>query len=127
MPIATETFYQEMLDNAKNYNKRICIERRQRLPFLDSQTGVAQNHSSLVVPYRYRGPGYVCVYKFSKFVFQYIYFVGRKFGQIYTYPSRRWKKKSSFLFNEYPLGKVKTSEAEVIEGMLKIIENKIGC
>lgn len=96
MPIGSDSYYQEMLDNAKNYNKRICIERRQRLPFLDSQTGVAQNHSGLCIPYRYRGPG-------------------RKFGQIYTYPSRRWKKKSSLMFNDYPLGKVKVPEVEVSE------------
>lgn len=52
-----EQYYKEAMDNAASYNARLCIERRQRLPFLDSQTGVAQNHSNLWVPYRYRGPG----------------------------------------------------------------------
>ena len=36
---------------------RMSIERKQRLPFIDSHTGVAQNHSDLFQAYRYRNPG----------------------------------------------------------------------
>ena len=53
----TEQHYREALENVASYNSRLCNERRQRLPFLDSQTGVAQNHTNLWIPYRYRGPG----------------------------------------------------------------------
>lgn len=66
--------YKETLENSANYNTRLCIERRMRLPFLDSQTGVAQNHSSLFMHKRQRMPG----------ILQ---------GQIYTYPRQRWRKK----------------------------------
>ena len=55
----TEQHYREALENVASYNSRLCTERRQRLPFIDSQTGVAQNHTNLWIPYRYRGPGTV--------------------------------------------------------------------
>ena len=35
-----DTAYREAIENSANYNTRLCIERRLRLPFLDSQTGV---------------------------------------------------------------------------------------
>ena len=52
-----EQYYKECVEQAANYNARLASERKMRLPFLDSQTGVAQNHSQLWMPYRYRGPG----------------------------------------------------------------------
>ncbi|KAJ9588352.1 hypothetical protein L9F63_018278, partial [Diploptera punctata] len=66
--------YREAIENSANYNTRLCIERRLRMPFLDSQTGVAQNHSNLFMTPRQRIPGLIE-------------------GQIYTYPSKRWRKK----------------------------------
>lgn len=63
-----------MLESSANFNTRLCVERRMRLPFLDSQTGVAQNHSSLFMHKRQRMPGVIP-------------------GQIYTYPRHRWRKK----------------------------------
>lgn len=69
-----DTAYKELLENSANYNTRLCIERRLRLPFLDSQTGVAQNHSQLFMNKRQRMPGLAQ-------------------GQIYTYPRQRWRKK----------------------------------
>lgn len=45
-----------------------------RVPFFDSQTCVAQNHSSLYMPKRHRMPGLLP-------------------GQIYSYPRPRWRKK----------------------------------
>ncbi|XP_078040502.1 double PHD fingers d4 isoform X2 [Augochlora pura] len=69
-----DTAYRESIENASNYNSRLCRERRLRMPFLDSQTGVAQNHSSLFMSARERLPGLL-------------------HGQIYTYPSKRWRKK----------------------------------
>ncbi|XP_023027415.1 zinc finger protein ubi-d4 isoform X2 [Leptinotarsa decemlineata] len=66
--------YKEALENSVNYNTRLCIERRLRLPFIDTQTGVAQNHSALFMNKRQRIPG----------LFP---------GQIYSYPRQRWRKK----------------------------------
>lgn len=69
-----EAAYKEALENSSNYNMRLNIERRLRLPFIDTQTGVAQNHSSLFMDRRQRIPGLLP-------------------GQIYSYPRQRWRKK----------------------------------
>ncbi|XP_024875662.1 zinc finger protein ubi-d4 isoform X2 [Temnothorax curvispinosus] len=69
-----DTAYREAIENSSNYNSRLCRERRLRMPFLDSQTGVAQNHSALFMSSRERLPGLL-------------------HGQVYTYPSKRWRKK----------------------------------
>ncbi|XP_076625001.1 double PHD fingers d4 isoform X1 [Colletes latitarsis] len=69
-----DTAYRESIENASNYNSRLCRDRRLRMPFLDSQTGVAMNHSALFMSARERLPGLL-------------------HGQIYTYPSKRWRKK----------------------------------
>ncbi|CAB3381265.1 Hypothetical predicted protein [Cloeon dipterum] len=66
--------YKEAIENSATYNTRLCMERRMRMPFLDSQTGVAQNHSNLFWSSRQRLPGL-------------------NEGQIYSYPSKRWRKK----------------------------------
>lgn len=68
-----DSAYKEVLENSENYNTRLCIERRLRMPFLDPQTGVAQNHCALFMKRRQRMPGL-------------------REGQIYTYPSGRWRK-----------------------------------
>lgn len=90
----SEQYYREALENVASYNSRLCSERRQRLPFLDSQTGVAQNHSNLWIPYRYRGPG-------------------RSHGQIYSYPAQRWKKKCSLPLPDIPLPRLKPADTEL--------------
>ncbi|XP_011680111.1 zinc finger protein ubi-d4 isoform X2 [Strongylocentrotus purpuratus] len=69
-----EQFYKEALENASNFNSRMMSERKLRLPFLDSQTGVAQNNCFLWFQKRHRAQG-------------------QERGQLYTYPSRRWRKK----------------------------------
>ncbi|KAL5286969.1 DPF2 family protein [Megaselia abdita] len=68
-----EKAYREILENSETFNQRLCIERRLRMPFLDPQTGVAQNHCALFMKQNQRLPGF-------------------KKGQIYTYPSKRWQK-----------------------------------
>lgn len=65
--------YQETILMSANFNTRLCVERRLRLPFLDPQTGLAQNHSHLYAKPKHRLPGF-------------------RAGQIYTYPSIRWRK-----------------------------------
>ncbi|XP_075213329.1 zinc finger protein ubi-d4-like isoform X3 [Lycorma delicatula] len=70
----SDSAYREAIENSANYNTRLCIERRLRMPFLDPQTGLAQNHSNLFMSSRQRMPGL-------------------QEGQVYTYPSKRWRKK----------------------------------
>ncbi|CAL1573611.1 unnamed protein product [Knipowitschia caucasica] len=69
-----EQCYREALEQCRNYNTRLCAERSVRLPFLDSQTGVAQSNCYIWMEKRQRGPGMAP-------------------GQLYTYPSRRWRKR----------------------------------
>lgn len=69
-----DSLYKEIIENSLSYNSRVCIERRLRLPFIDTQTGVAQNHSSLFHHKRERIPGLLP-------------------GQIYSYPRQRWRKR----------------------------------
>lgn len=68
-----DTTYRETIEFSANFNTRLCIERRLRLPFIDPQTGVAQNHSQLFMDRRQRLPPF-------------------REGQIYSYPAARWRK-----------------------------------
>ncbi|EDW01435.1 GH21439 [Drosophila grimshawi] len=78
-----DTAYKEILENSENFNTRLCIERRLRMPFLDPQTGVAQTHCALFMKRKQRMPGF-------------------RHGQIYTYPSARWRKpKRQYLLNPH--------------------------
>ncbi|XP_062379596.1 zinc finger protein DPF3-like isoform X3 [Sardina pilchardus] len=69
-----DQFYQEAIEHCRSYNARLCAERSVRLPFLDSQTGVAQNNCYIWMERHHRGPGMTA-------------------GQMYTYPARCWRKK----------------------------------
>uniref|UniRef100_A0A8C9S1G0 Double PHD fingers 3 n=1 Tax=Scleropages formosus TaxID=113540 RepID=A0A8C9S1G0_SCLFO len=69
-----DQFYKEAIEHCRSYNARLCAERSVRLPFLDSQTGVAQNNCYIWMERRHRGPGLAA-------------------GQMYTYPARCWRKK----------------------------------
>lgn len=44
--------YREAVENSVNYNTRLCIERRLRMPFLDTQTGIIY-HNVLLYSNRY--------------------------------------------------------------------------
>ena len=71
--IPFSSLYKDALEHTSTYNSRLVFERKQRSPFLDSQTGVAQVSchlwkSKLVR----RAPAYPY--------------------QLYSYPARRWKK-----------------------------------
>ncbi|XP_013862091.1 zinc finger protein ubi-d4 isoform X2 [Austrofundulus limnaeus] len=74
MEVLGEQCYRDALEQCHNYNTRLCAERSVRMPFLDSQTGVAQSNCYIWMEKRHRGPGMAP-------------------GQLYTYPSRRWRKK----------------------------------
>ncbi|XP_003214242.3 zinc finger protein ubi-d4-like, partial [Meleagris gallopavo] len=73
-PSLGEQYYRDAMEQCHNYNARLCAERSVRLPFLDSQTGVAQSNCYIWMEKRHRGPGLAA-------------------GQLYSYPARRWRKK----------------------------------
>lgn len=77
-----DSSYSELIEFSSNFNTRLSIERKLRMPFLDPQTGVAQNHSNLFMKKSQRLPGL-------------------RAGQIYTYPSQRWRttRKRQYLTN----------------------------
>ncbi|KAK0155612.1 Zinc finger protein neuro-d4 [Merluccius polli] len=53
-----EEFYKEAIEHCRSYNARLCAERSMRLPFLDSQTGVAQSNCYIWMEKNHRGPGH---------------------------------------------------------------------
>ncbi|XP_058051640.1 zinc finger protein neuro-d4 isoform X10 [Ahaetulla prasina] len=86
-----EDFYREAIEHCRSYNARLCAERSMRLPFLDSQTGVAQNNCYIWMEKTHRGPGADmpaghCLAP----------------GQIYTYPARCWRKRRRLNILEDP-------------------------
>lgn len=52
-----EQYYRDAMEQCHNYNARLCAERSVRMPFLDSQTGVAQSNCYIWMERRHRGPG----------------------------------------------------------------------
>ncbi|XP_050391946.1 zinc finger protein ubi-d4 A isoform X2 [Patella vulgata] len=89
--MGSEQLYKEAMEQTASCNTRLSMERKLRMPFLDSQTGVAQNHTSLWHPYVHRMPG-------------------QRHGQLYTYPCKRWKKKKHSFFSQ--MGSSKLSDLE---------------
>lgn len=67
-------FYKEAMENASQFNARLVSERKMRLPYLDSHTGVAQNNCHIWFEQYQRGKGL-------------------EDGQLYSYPARRWRKR----------------------------------
>ncbi|TKS76019.1 Zinc finger protein DPF3 [Collichthys lucidus] len=51
-----DQFYREAIEHCRSYNARLCAERSVRMPFLDSQTGVAQNNCYIWMEKRHRQP-----------------------------------------------------------------------
>lgn len=95
-----DSAYRELLESSENYNTRLCIERRLRMPFLDQQTGVAQTHCALFMKRRQRMPGL-------------------REGQIYTYPSAKWRKsKRQYLLHHHrPFRMVREPDPDSIPGL----------
>lgn len=67
--------YRAMVAGTKKYNRKLNEERKTRMPYVDGQTGIAQKNNNCERSRRERMPG-------------------KREGQIYTYPSKRWKKTS---------------------------------
>ena len=97
-----DSSYSELIEFSSNFNTRLCVERKLRMPFLDPQTGVAQNHSNLFMKKSQRIPGL-------------------RDGQIYSYPSNRWRKAkrqyltnaNSYPFNYRPFGRFRDNEFDI--------------
>ncbi|NXD18262.1 REQU protein, partial [Nothocercus nigrocapillus] len=97
-----EQYYRDAMEQCHSYNARLCAERSVRLPFLDSQTGVAQSNCYIWMEKRHRGPGSARLRpplpgksrQFPFFPSRFVLFPpGLAAGQLYSYPARRWRKK----------------------------------
>ena len=75
MPFPHSSFYREAVENMVTYNTQLLKERRDRLPFVDAQTGIAQSDCHLWRSRLERRRG-------------------AQPGQLYSYPSRRWRKET---------------------------------
>ncbi|XP_045118251.1 zinc finger protein ubi-d4-like isoform X1 [Portunus trituberculatus] len=99
--------YRSLMINSANYNVRLMRERKTRLPFLDSQTGIAQNPCKLYMSARHRMPG-------------------TAEGQLYVYPSQRWccrKRSYMALAHQHWLLKKAIKEPEGDEHTIVTVEN----
>ncbi len=52
-----EQYYKDALEQCHSYNARLCAERSILMPFLDSQTGVAQSNCYIWMEKRHRSAG----------------------------------------------------------------------
>jgi len=66
--------YKELAQSTQSFNRKLNEERKMRIPYVDGQTGVAMKHYNNMRMARERMPG-------------------RREGQVYSYPQRRWQKK----------------------------------
>lgn len=109
-----EDFYREAIEHCRSYNARLCAERSLRLPFLDSQTGVAQNNCYIWMEKTHRGPGTrwegrggvgrggAAALRRRSRSSPPSSPAGLAPGQIYTYPARCWRKKRRLNILEDP-------------------------
>eukprot|EP00063_Salmo_salar_P059244 XP_014034079.1 PREDICTED: zinc finger protein DPF3-like isoform X1 [Salmo salar] len=89
-----DQFYKEAIEQCRSYNARLCAERSVRLPFLDSQTGVAQNNCYIWMERHHRSPvGTTHAEIIRSPTESNGEDYGVAAGQMYTYPARCWRKK----------------------------------
>ncbi len=115
--------YRDAIDQVIAYNSKILVERRMRIPYIDGQTGVAQQDCHLWVSRVNRSAPV-------------------REGQVCTYPSRRWRVNKRPDFDKLNRVKVKqeapastrpttrqsTHEAqEVAAERPGLIISKLGC
>ena len=94
--VLNDSAYREVIESSSQYNNGIVGERKLRLPYLDSQTGVAQSDCCLWMHKRERMPG-------------------QNHGQLYSYPAKRWKKRRrQYLMNDNYLHKAKQRDNESV-------------
>ena len=91
------SLYREVIESSSQFNNGIVTERKLRLPYLDSQTGVAQSDCFLWMQKSDRMPGVTD-------------------GQLYSYPAKRWKKKRrQYLLSDSYLTR-RQKETETFDG-----------
>lgn len=71
--------YQEFIEDSRNYNRNLFAERKSRLPFIDSQTGIAQVDCSLWRSKEERRVVYNDKYSST--------------SNVFNYPASRWQKR----------------------------------
>ncbi|XP_065660974.1 zinc finger protein ubi-d4 B isoform X1 [Hydra vulgaris] len=91
---SNELPYKEAMDQVHAYNSKLLLERRLRMPYIDSQTGLAQQDCHLWVSRVQR-----CA--------------PLREGQVYSYPSRRWRvrRRPDFTGSSKPMEKPKPIES----------------
>ncbi|XP_072573640.1 zinc finger protein ubi-d4-like isoform X4 [Paramormyrops kingsleyae] len=92
-----EQYYRDAMEQCHSYNARLCAERSVHMPFLDSQTRVAQSNCYIWMEKRHRSPA-------------------MNPGQLYSYPARRWRKKRRAHPSEdpcLPLSPLKSAELDL--------------
>ena len=67
--------YKELAQSTQSFNRKLNEDRKMRIPYVDGQTGVAMKHYNNYRVSRERMPG-------------------KKEGQLYSYPQKKWHKKS---------------------------------
>ncbi|CAL4082531.1 unnamed protein product, partial [Meganyctiphanes norvegica] len=98
--------YRDLMRATAKFNISIRKERTYRQPYIDGQTGVAQRHCNLFVKENQRMPG----------ILQ---------GQVYTYPSRRWKTQNRSYLSSYMQATelLTTTQADPDEHTITTVEN----
>lgn len=93
--ISAKHLYREAMEQVHTYNSKLLLDRRLRMPYIDNQTGLAQQDCHLWVSRVQR-----CA--------------PLREGQIYSYPSRRWmvRKRPDFVGASKPTEQKKPPPAE---------------
>lgn len=86
-----DSSYKEFIESSSTFNQKLVQERKFRLPFLDSQTGVAQSDCCLWMTKNDRLPQKDLSSLTNS----------NSTGKIYTYPAKRWvKRKRQYLLDD---------------------------
>lgn len=93
--IPSKHFYKEAMEQVHIYNSKLLLDRRLRMPYIDSQTGLAQQDCHLWVSRVQRSSPI-------------------REGQVYSYPSRRWRvrKRPDFIGTKAKLAQKQKQEEE---------------
>jgi len=70
--LPSKLFYKEAMEQVHTYNSRLLRDRRLRMPYIDSQTGLIQQECHLWVSRVQRSSPI-------------------REGQVYSYPAQRWR------------------------------------
>ena len=79
--LSAKLLYREAMEQVHTYNSKLLLDRRLRMPYIDSQTGLAQQDCHLWVSRVQR-----CA--------------PIREGQIYSYPPRRWRVRKRPTFTD---------------------------